>query len=598
MNVAALLFCTAFIPRMTEPTAVASKLAEHPVACPPHWMPVLVASKEVRTKQQELVLAELKDLSQSSEFRVELAAAAARDKDQAAPREPRLFARLHQVAASNSSWARQPANKEKLVRIIRQFNRSLLSRPNTVHFAAPPPDSLGVQLGASDKGLHTASGDFDVTMGVECKRGSYELINETSIKSVRRCREACAAQVECVAAELDQVLGKCTLWRECLWRGPAMRVLRGVGHGHANKVDPRNESIRALFGFDRERAGSGVRVMHRVGREWPVPARQVVWRANATIVVASYTSRLDWLRTIPDAFDVALYHKHDFVANASRRARTMSDERLPLHFMRNRQLCNAVSTKSPRVGLPLEPCPPNRCICSTKPEGDHRLAYYRILPNYGRTEGQVRGGSREPYPYLRFILDFWDNLPNVLIFSQDDIMKGHWIHRVPQSIAMLRDWRQHWGEPRRPTRDNCMCNIIAEHQYGPRGYYWYGWMSLLQENIFNQTMATRPHNKTVVWAQSSEFAVGAATVLATPRWVYQLLLKLVVSEEWCFGGSIHWAHSLERMWLEILDPRVPKMKTWLSARQPLGMWQKCFATALEGDPKSEDPPHRWKYRRS
>jgi hypothetical protein len=150
----------------------------------------------VRTKQQELVLAELKDLSQSSEFRVELAAAAARDKDQAAPREPRLFARLHQVAASNSSWARQPANKEKLVRIIRQFNRSLLSRSNTVHFAAPPPDSLGVQLGASDKGLHTASGDFDVTMGVECKRGSYELINETSIKSVRRCREACAAQVE------------------------------------------------------------------------------------------------------------------------------------------------------------------------------------------------------------------------------------------------------------------------------------------------------------------------------------------------------------------------------------------------------------------
>ena len=228
-----------------------------------------------------------------------------------------------------------------------------------------------------------------------------------------------------VAAELDQVLGKCTLWRECLWRGPAMRVLRGVGHGHANKVDPRNESIRALFGFDRERAGSGVRVMHRVGREWPVPARQVVWRANATIVVASYTSRLDWLRTIPDAFDVALYHKHDFVANASRRARTMSDERLPLHFMRNRQLCNAVSTKSPRVGLPLEPCPPNRCICSTKPEGDHRLAYYRILPNYGRTEGQVRGGSREPYPYLRFILDFWDNLPNVLIFSQEPLSCLH-----------------------------------------------------------------------------------------------------------------------------------------------------------------------------
>ena len=105
--------------------------------------------------------------------------------------------------------------------------------------------------------------------------------------------------------------------------------------------------------------------------------------------------------------------------------------------------------------------------------------------------------------------------------------------------------------------------------------------ALHRESIFNQTMATRPHNKTVVWARNAEFAVGAATVLATPRWVYELLLKLVVSEGWCYGGSIHWSHSLERMWLEILDPRVPKMKTWLSARQPLGRWQKCIATALD-----------------
>ena len=52
MNLAAVLFCTALIPRVTG-AAAASKLAEaaHPVACPPHWMPVLqvVASKEVRT---------------------------------------------------------------------------------------------------------------------------------------------------------------------------------------------------------------------------------------------------------------------------------------------------------------------------------------------------------------------------------------------------------------------------------------------------------------------------------------------------------------------------------------------------------------------
>ena len=304
---------------------------------------------------------------------------------------------------------------------FRDRRNTSLSRSLWNTFAKPPPDSLGVQLGASDKGLHTADGDFDVNMGVECNRGSSMLLRETGIKSVGRCRDACAAQVDCVAAELDQILGKCMLWRECLYREPAMRVLRGMGQGGGNAD---------VWG--KRRATSGVRVMHRVGREWPVPASQVVWRANATIVVASYTYRLDWLRTIPNAFDVALYHKHDFVASPSGRARTMSDERLPLHFMRDRpQLCRSFSSGGrPRVGLPLEPCPPDKCNCSTGRNDDHRLAYYRVLPNYGRTDGKVGingqnpippGGSREAYPYLQFILDFWDNLPNVLIFTQEPV---------------------------------------------------------------------------------------------------------------------------------------------------------------------------------
>ena len=364
---------------------------------------------------------------------------------------------------------------------FRDRRNTSLSRSLWNTFAKPPPDSLGVQLGASDKGLHTADGDFDVNMGVECNRGSSMLLRETGIKSVGRCRDACAAQVDCVAAELDQILGKCMLWRECLYREPAMRVLRGMGQGGGNAD---------VWG--KRRATSGVRVMHRVGREWPVPASQVVWRANATIVVASYTYRLDWLRTIPNAFDVALYHKHDFVASPSGRAHTMSDERLPLHFMRDRpQLClNFRSAAHPRVGLPLEPCPPDKCNCSTWRNDDHRLAYYRVLPNYGRTDGSVGidgnnpnppGGSREAYPYLQFILDFWDNLPNVLIFTQDDCVHRAcmWMITAPRSIEMLQDWRQHWGEPLAPTRANCMCRYMVEHNYGPR-YYWYRWMSTLQ----------------------------------------------------------------------------------------------------------------------
>ena len=120
--------------------------------------------------------------------------------------------------------------------------------------------------------------------------------------------------------------------------------------------------------------------------------------------------------------------------------------------------------------------------------------------------------------------------------------------------------------------------------------------TLCRQNIFDHTMATRPQNKTVLWPQDANFAVGAATVLAAPRWFYELLLKLHVSEKWCHGGSIHWAHTMERMWFEIFDPNVLKTKTWLSARQPLTPKQNCLATALEGDPKRADSQH-WNQRR-
>ena len=89
---------------------------------------------------------------------------------------------------------------------------------------------------------------------------------------------------------------------------------------------------------------------------------------------------------------------------------------------------------------------------------------------------------------------------------------------------------------------------------------------------------------------------------AAPRWFYELLLKLHVSEGWCNGnghlqGSIHWAHSMERMWFEVFDPNVPKTKTWLSAHQPLTAKLSCLATAIEGDPKRAASAARWRLRR-
>ena len=34
-----------------------------------------------------------------------------------------------------------------------------------------------------------------------------------------------------------------------------------------------------------------------------------------------------------------------------------------------------------------------------------------------------------------------------------------------------------------------MCRFMVENIYGPR-YYWYGWMAVIQQGIFNQTGAT------------------------------------------------------------------------------------------------------------
>ena len=128
-----------------------------------------------------------------------------------------------------------------------------------------------------------------------------------------------------------------------------------------------------------------------------------MWRTNATIVVASYKYGLDWLKMIPPTFDVAIYDKFDFGPNS-----------------------NASRLAGPMASMMAGKGLPHRRVNHVP--GGHtddlaRLTYYRVLPNYGRTGprallNHVQGGSREPYPYLQFILDFWHNLPNVLIFTQ------------------------------------------------------------------------------------------------------------------------------------------------------------------------------------
>ena len=59
--------------------------------------------------------------------------------------------------------------------------------------------------------------------------------------------------------------------------------------------------------------------------------------------------------------------------------------------------------------------------------------------------------------------------------------------------------------------------------------------------------------------------------------MYELLQRLVSIEMACNGaGSIMWAHSLERLWFELFDERVPKTIRYQIARDVRGA---CFLGA-------------------
>ncbi|KAL3908322.1 MAG: hypothetical protein SGPRY_009843, partial [Prymnesium sp.] len=57
----------------------------------------------------------------------------------------------------------------------------------------------------------------------------------------------------------------------------------------------------------------------------------------------------------------------------------------------------------------------------------------------------IRGGSREPYVILQFVLDFWGRLPRVVIFTQDDCEKYtacHWLRKdyLGQLATQMHLW--------------------------------------------------------------------------------------------------------------------------------------------------------------
>lgn len=103
---------------------------------------------------------------------------------------------------------------------------------------------------------------------------------------------------------------------------------------------------------------------------------------------------------------------------------------------------------------------PRHCTCGERPPHERtRLAYFATLPNYGQTHALPLGSSREAFGYLQFILDFYDNLPKVVVFSHDDVEagRGAWgAHLANGRLARrLAAWSHEWGEHTPITRQNC-----------------------------------------------------------------------------------------------------------------------------------------------
>jgi hypothetical protein len=222
---------------------------------------------------------------------------------------------------------------------------------------------------------------------------------------------------------------------------------------------------------------------------------------------------------------------------------------------------HSVSTQ--RVHYPsrdLKTCP-SRCVCGRRALADRPwLQYFARLPNYGRMVASPHGGSREPFGYLQFILDFWDNLPPVVIFSQDDCLgRGcGWGNAVPQLAPRLAKWESEWGIGMRPTQRSCLCKFVREETFKSKGYFWWRWMSFLEERLFGVRLQNR--SAAIEWPQDATFAIGRSVITSQPKWLYEYLSRLTTVERACMGtaGTIMWAHSIERLWFEIFDERTHK----------------------------------------
>ena len=440
--------------------------------------------------------------------------------------------------------------------------------------------------------------------------------NETNpVPSAEELRKLGVCLGRCnTTSRSDSSLAKCDAW--CQSRRLSLRLKPCL-------LQPR--CVLYDFCLERVAAPQPTRsdVMHRWGPTWPpgVQPKDVVWKTNATVVIVSYKNSLSWLRSLPGGMlDVVVYHKYDLghpnisyppmgadyilghlaeqelcgydgsgepkaavrrrpVHDANFSARVASERTPGVQMARTMEVLATRKDQRLHFPNPKGYCAPG-CVCGRREQSKRpRLQYFAVLPNYGQARVAPYGGSREPYGYFQFVLDFWDNLPPVTIFTQDDCLARGcgWGVQLPALSERLKAWEHEWGEHKAPSKSNCLCKFIREENYMPKAkYYWYRFMSFAQEQLFGTNLSAR--NAVVTWPQDATFAVSRANILNQPRWMFEGWTRLMTTERACMGVStISWAHTLERIWFELFDENTPKaLKDWSNSRDSKGA---CFLGA-------------------
>lgn len=384
---------------------------------------------------------------------------------------------------------------------------------------------------------------FDQIVDARCAGESKQLWNGFIVSSARQCAKRCEPLSDCNAALYECRNNLCHLFSLCLHRETA--------------------------------SGNGTILMHRQGARWPTLPKFVRWQTRAALVIASYGSNLHWLQRLPaNATDVVIMRKIDYGLPTLQRRLTHHDvlallARVEVCMNQNRSgtldasLNSAVTmSRGGRFGLGWSDadCQQNcacGCHCGNRlPHQRPRLAYFQEIPNYGETKGKGRGGSREPSAYLTFLLEFRDNLPPVIIFTQDDCGKRfsflcRWGQRLPELHRVLQHQEALYGagtDWRPPDRSNCLCEQVRSRiRFGP-----------VAASLLNRT-----DNEMVNWPQKAIFAVSRLAILAQNPHLLRVLYRLVTVERHCGPSSLSWSHMLERMWFAIFDRQINRTRETL-----------------------------------